>query len=170
MPIFGLNNGVIPIIAYNYGAQNKPRMLKTIKLSVIYAEFFSIIGALLFFLLPEFLLGFFSATPEMLKIGIPALKIISISFLFAGMNIALSGVFQSFGKSVFSMISSFIRQLIVLIPAAYILARYGLSIGNDSLVWWSYSVADFAASVVSVTCFIVLYKRVIKPIRDDKTE
>ena len=98
MPIFGLNNGVIPIIAYNYGAMKKHRMIKTIKLSVVYAEVFSIIGAILFFALPKVLLGFFSATPEMLRIGIPALKIISVSFLFAGANIALSGVFQSFGK------------------------------------------------------------------------
>ena len=170
MPIFGLNNGVIPIIAYNYGAMKKHRMIKTIKLSVVYAEVFSIIGAILFFALPKVLLGFFSATPEMLRIGIPALKIISVSFLFAGANIALSGVFQSFGKSIFSMISSFIRQLVVLIPIAYILARYGLSIGNDNLVWWSYSIADFAASVVSIVCFIVLYKKIIKPIRNDQTE
>ena len=160
MPIFGLNNGVIPIIAYNYGAMKKHRMIKTIKLSVVYAEVFSIIGAILFF----------AATPEMLRIGIPALKIISVSFLFAGANIALSGVFQSFGKSIFSMISSFIRQLVVLIPIAYILARYGLSIGNDNLVWWSYSIADFAASVVSIVCFIILYKKIIKPIRNDQTE
>ena len=102
----------------------------------------------------------------MLRIGIPALKIISVSFLFAGMNIALSGAFQAFGKSMFSMISSFIRQLVVLIPVAYILARYGLSIGNDNLVWWSYSIADFAASVVSVMLFAVLYKKVIKPIQE----
>lgn len=170
MPIFGLNNGVIPIIAYNYGAMKKHRMIKTIKLSVVYAEVFSIIGAILFFTLPKVLLGFFSATPEMLRIGIPALKIISVSFLFAGANIALSGVFQSFGKSVFSMISSFIRQLVVLIPVAYVLARYGLSIGNDNLVWWSYSIADFAASVVSIVCFIILYKKIIKPIRNDQTE
>ncbi len=170
MPIFGLNNGVIPIIAYNYGAMKKHRMIKTIKLSVVYAEVFSIIGAILFFALPKVLLGFFSATPEMLRIGIPALKIISVSFLFAGANIALSGVFQSFGKSIFSMISSFIRQLVVLIPIAYILARYGLSIGNDNLVWWSYSIADFAASVVSIVCFIILYKKIIKPIRNDQTE
>ena len=170
MPIFGLNNGVIPIIAYNYGAMKKHRMIKTIKLSVVYAEVFSIIGAILFFALPKVLLGFFSATPEMLRIGIPALKIISVSFLFAGANIALSGVFQSFGKSIFSMISSFIRQLVVLIPIAYILARYGLSIGNDNVVWWSYSIADFAASVVSIVCFIVLYKKIIKPIQNDQTE
>ena len=170
MPIFGLNNGVIPIIAYNYGAMKKHRMIKTIKLSVVYAEVFSIIGAILFFALPKVLLGFFSATPEMLRIGIPALKIISVSFLFAGANIALSGVFQSFGKSIFSMISSFIRQLVVLIPIAYILARYGLSIGNDNLVWWSYSIADFAASVVSIVCFIILYKKIIKPIQNDQTE
>lgn len=167
MPIFGLNNGVIPIIAYNYGAKNKLRMTQTIKLSVIYAEIFSIIGALIFFSLPKFLLGFFSATPEMLEIGIPALKIISISYLFAGTNIALSAVFQSFGKSIISMFVSFIRQLIVLIPAAYVLARYGLAIGNNNLVWISYSIADFAAFIFSILFFIYVRKKIINPINDD---
>ena len=166
MPIFGLNNGVIPIIAYNYGARYKSRMLKTIKLSVIYAEAFSVFGAILFFALPNVLLGFFSATPQMLEIGIPALRIISLSFLFAGMNIALSAVFQAFGKSVFSMIMSFIRQLVVLIPAAYILARYGLSIGNNDLVWWSYTIAEISAVFSSVVFFAVLNKKTIKPLNE----
>lgn len=168
MPIFGLNNGVIPIIAYNYGAQKKHRMLKTIKLSVIYAEAFSVIGALIFFTLPKFLLGFFSATPDMLAIGIPALRIISFSFLLAGTNIALSAAFQAFGKSIFSMLISFIRQLVVLIPAAYILARYGMSIGNSDLVWWAYPIAEFAAFAASSISFINLHKKVIAPIKDDE--
>ena len=166
MPLFGMNNGVIPIIAYNYGARYKSRMLKTIKLSVIYAEAFSVFGAILFFALPNVLLGFFSATPQMLEIGIPALRIISLSFLFAGMNIALSAVFQAFGKSVFSMIMSFIRQLVVLIPAAYILARYGLSIGNNDLVWWSYTIAEISAVFSSVVFFAVLNKKTIKPLNE----
>ena len=141
-------------------------MLKTIKLSVIYAEAFSVFGAILFFALPNVLLGFFSATPQMLEIGIPALRIISLSFLFAGMNIALSAVFQAFGKSVFSMIMSFIRQLVVLIPAAYILARYGLSIGNNDLVWWSYTIAEISAVFSSVVFFAVLNKKTIKPLNE----
>lgn len=168
MPIFGLNNGVIPIIAYNYGAKNKSRMTKTIKLSVMYAEIFSIIGALIFFFLPQILLSFFSATPEMLEIGIPALKIISISYLFAGTNIALSGAFQAFGKSIISMCVSFIRQLVVLIPAAYFLARYGFSIGNNNLVWIAYSIADLAAFIFSIVFFVYVRKKIINPINDDK--
>lgn len=166
MPIFGLNNGVIPIVAYNYGARYKSRMMKTIKLSVIYAEAFSVFGAILFFALPNVLLGFFSATPQMLDIGIPALRIISLSFLFAGMNIALSAVFQAFGKSVFSMIMSFIRQLVVLIPTAYILARYGLSVGNNDLVWWAYPIAEIFAVLSSVVFFAVLDKKTIKPLKE----
>lgn len=162
MPIFGLNNGIIPIIAYNYGAKNKKRMIKTIKLSTIYAEIFSVIGALLFIFIPKTLLGFFSASENMLAIGVPALKIIGTSFALAGVCIALGAAFQALGKSIFSMIVSLIRQLVVLTPAAFLLARYGLKIGNDNLVWFSYPIAEVVALAVSVVCFIYLYKSVIK--------
>jgi len=162
MPIFGLNNGIIPIIAYNYGAKNKERMMKAIKLSTIYAGVFSAIGAALFICIPRVLLGFFSASERMLEIGIPALRIVGTSFLFAGICIALGAAFQSLGKSIFSMIVSLIRQLVVLTPAAFLLARYGLKIGNDNLVWFSYPIAEIFSLTVSIVCFIYLYKTVIK--------
>ena len=161
MPIFGLNNGIIPIIAYNYGARKKDRMMKAVKLSCIYAGIFSVIGALLFLTVPKFLLGFFSASDRMLEIGIPALRIVGTSFIFAGVCIALGAVFQSLGKSIFSMIVSLVRQLIVLTPAAFLLARYGLKIGNDNLVWFSYPIAEIFSLTVSIVCFIYLYKTVI---------
>lgn len=165
MPIFGLNNGVIPIIAYNYGACNKERMLKTIKLSVVYAEFFSILGVVLFASIPDTLLGFFSASEEMLEIGIPALRIIGSSFVFAGICISLGAGFQALGKSFFSMLVSLIRQLLVLTPAAYLLARCGLQIGNYNLVWFSYPIAEIVSLIVSVACFVYLYKTVISKVK-----
>lgn len=166
MPIFGLNNGIIPIIAYNYGAAKKDRMMKTVKLSCIYAGIFSVIGALLFLTIPKFLLGFFSASERMLEIGIPALRIVGTSFIFAGVCIALGAVFQSLGKSIFSMIVSLVRQLIVLTPAAFLLARYGLKIGNDNLVWFSYPIAEIFSLTVSIVCFIYLYKTIISKIEN----
>ncbi len=167
MPIFGLNNGIIPIIAYNYGARKKDRMLKTIKLSSIYAGVFSIIGAILFLTIPDVLLGFFSASPAMLEIGEPALRIIGSSFMFAGICIALGAAFQALGKSVFSMIVSLIRQLLVLTPVAFFLARYGMQIGNPDLVWWAYPVAEIFSLAVSVICFIYLNKTVISKIESN---
>ncbi len=166
MPIFGLNNGIIPIIAYNYGARKKDRMLKTIKLTVMYAEIFSLIGVLLFSLIPDVLLGFFSASPEMLEIGVPALRIIGSSFAFAGICIALGASFQALGKSFFSMLNSLIRQLLVLTPVAYVLARYGLQIGNPNLVWFSYPVAEICSVIVSIGCFIYVNKTIISKIED----
>ena len=169
MPIFGLNNGIIPIIAYNYGANNKERMLKAIKLSTIYAGTFSIIGALMFICIPNVLLGFFSASDNMLAIGVPALRIIGTSFMFAGVCITLGAAFQALGKSIFSMIVSIIRQLVVLTPAAFLLARYGLKIGNDNLVWFSYPIAEIFSLTVSILCFIYLYKTVISRIVSEKS-
>ncbi len=166
MPIFGLNNGIIPIIAYNYGARKKDRMLKATKLSVMYAEAFSIIGAVLFITIPDVLLGFFSASPQMLEIGEPALRIIGSSFVFAGTCIALGAVFQSLGKSIFSMIVSLVRQLVVLTPVAFFLARYGMQIGNPDLVWWAYPVAEIFSLTVSIICFIYLHKTVISKIKN----
>lgn len=166
MPIFGLNNGIIPIIAYNYGAKNRERMVQAIKLSTIYAEIFSIIGALLFFCIPKTLLGFFSASEKMLEIGIPALRIAGMSFIFAGTCIALGAAFQALGKSLFSMVVSLIRQLVVLTPAAFLLARYGMQIGNDNLVWFSYPIAEISSLTVSIICFVRLYKTVIKNVEN----
>lgn len=164
MPIFGLNNGIIPIVAFNYGAKNRERMVKAIKLSTLYAGAFSVIGAALFMLIPKVLLGFFSASERMLEIGIPALRIAGTSFVFAGVCITLGAAFQALGKSIFSMIVSLIRQLVVLTPAAFFLARYGLETGNDNLVWFSYPIAEIFSLAVSVICFVYLCKNVIRKV------
>ncbi len=123
MPVFGLNNGITPIIAYNYGAGQRKRMLKTIKLSMLVAFCLTFIGFLCFEGIPQILLGMFNASDEMLTIGVPALRIIGIHYLIAWFCIVSGTVFQALGKAFFSMIVSIMRQLFVLIPAAYILAK-----------------------------------------------
>ncbi|MBQ3575630.1 MAG: MATE family efflux transporter, partial [Clostridia bacterium] len=172
MPIFGLNNGVVPIIAYNYGAQKRKRMLKTIKIAICIAIALMAIGMLLFMLIPEQLLGLFisNATPEetaiMLSIGKPALRIICTHFIFAAVCISFNSIFQALGKGTYAMITSICRQLVILLPAAYILARIGFSIGNDNLVWISFPIAELASLIVSVIFFLRLNKKLISKIKD----
>ena len=153
MPIFGLNNGVVSIIAYNYGAQHRRRMTETIKRSTIYASCIMLLGMSIFLSIPGTLLKIFDATDTLLAVGVPALRIISLSFCMAGASIALTSAFQALGKSLYSMIISIIRQLVFLVPLAYILARYGAGIGNNDLVWWSYPIAEIAALTVSLLFF-----------------
>ena len=160
MPIFGLNNGIIPIIAYNYGAQNRKRMMKTVRVAMIFAVSIMFIGLILMQTMPEVMLGFFNASENMLLIGVPALRIISICFVFAGVCIALGSVFQALGKSILSMFVSIARQLVVLIPAAYFLSLTG----NVNNVWFSFPIAEIASVIVSVAGFLYLYKKVIKNI------
>ena len=166
MPIFGLNNGIIPIIAYNYGAKNRLRMVQAIKLAVIFASAYMLVGLLLFMLIPGGLLSIFNASEAMLAIGIPALRIIGSTFLFAGACIAMGSVFQALGFGVYSMLVSIARQLLVLIPAAYILARIGQQRGSDVLVWFSFPIAEIASLTVTVILYLRLYKNVIRPIPD----
>lgn len=161
MPIFGLNNGVVSIIAYNYGAQHRRRMTETIKRSTIYASCIMLLGMSIFLSIPGTLLKIFDATDTLLAVGVPALRIISLSFCMAGASIALTSAFQALGKSLYSMIISIIRQLVFLVPLAYILARYGASIGNNDLVWWSYPIAEIAALTVSLLFFRHMYKTLI---------
>ena len=164
MPIFGLNNGVIPIVAYNYGAQNRSRMVETIKRSAVYASLIMLAGMALFLCLPGTLLKIFDASDTMLAVGIPALRIISLSFCMAGACIALGGSFQALGKSLYSMVISFIRQLVFLIPIAYVLARYGQAVGNDHLVWWCYPLSEVASLLVTLVFFRRLYRTLISRI------
>ena len=161
MPIFGLNNGVVSIIAYNYGAQHRRRMTETIKRSTIYASCIMLLGMSIFLSIPGTLLKIFDATDTLLAVGVPALRIISLSFCMAGASIALTSAFQALGKSLYSMIISIIRQLVFLVPLAYILARYGAGIGNDDLVWWSYPIAEIGALTVSLLFFRHMYKTLI---------
>ena len=164
MPLFGLNNGVVSIIAYNYGAQHRRRMTETIKRSTIYASCIMLLGMSIFLSIPGTLLKIFDATDTLLAVGVPALRIISLSFCMAGASIALTSAFQALGKSLYSMIISIIRQLVFLVPLAYILARYGAGIGNDDLVWWSYPIAEIAALTVSLLFFRHMYKTLMAKI------
>ncbi len=154
MPVFGLNNGMVPIVAYNYGAKKKDRMYATIKYATIYAVAIMFVGIACCQLLPGTLLSAFNANEEMLRIGIPALRLISISFVFAGFCIVASSVFQALGKSIYSLLLSFGRQLVVLVPVAYLMSLTG----NDMLVWLSYPIAE----IMSVTLAAVFLRRILK--------
>ncbi len=164
MPIFGLNNGVIPIVAYNYGAQNRRRMMATIKRSALYACCIMVFGTVLFWVIPDTLLRLFDASDVMLAAGVPALRIISLSFCMAGACIALGSSFQALGKSMYSMITSIVRQLVFLIPIAYVLARYGASVGNSDLVWWCYPLAEIFSLALTLVFFSRMYKTIIAPL------
>lgn len=154
MPVFGLNNGMVPIIAYNYGARNKKRIVETMRLSVIVAVCLMLVGLAAFMAVPDKLLGFFSASEEMLAIGIPALRIISLSFLFAGYCIIIGSVFQALGNGIYSLWVSLARQLFVLLPSAYLLA---VLCGLD-YIWWSFPIAEIA----SVALTTILLRRIYK--------
>lgn len=149
MPVFGLNNGVIPIVAYNYGAGKKERVKQAIRTSIMIGVSIMILGLLLFQILPSTMLQLFDASETMLSIGVPALRIISLSFVFAGYGIACSSVFQALGCAVYSMIMSITRQLAVLLPVAYLLSMSG----QVGLVWFAFPIAE-AASVIVCTCFM----------------
>lgn len=160
MPVFGMNNGVIPIIAYNYGAGKRERVIKTIKSSICYIVAIMLIGLLAFQVFPERLLQMFDASDSMLAIGIPALRTISLSFIFAGFCIACGSVFQALGYSVYSMFNSVARQLVVLLPAAYILAQFG----NVNLVWWAIPIAELMSLAMTIVFMIRINRNVISHI------
>lgn len=164
MPVFGLNNGITPIIAYNYGAQQRKRMIRTIRISLTTAFCLTFVGFLCFEGIPQVLLGMFNASADMLKIGVPALRIIGIHYLIAWFCIIAGTVFQALGKAVFSMIVSIMRQLVVLIPAAYILSK----IGGLHVVWWSFPIAEVISFIVSMTFLIRIYKTIISKIPEGK--
>ncbi len=155
MPVFGLNNGMVPIIAYNYGARSKPRIHQTIKMSVIAAIVIMFVGFGIFQILPEKLLAMFKASENMIAIGVPALKIISFSFLLAGYNIVASSVFQALGNGIYSLIISVARQLVVLLPAAYILARFG----ELNTVWLAFPIAEVVAFALCSFFLVRIMKR-----------
>lgn len=158
MPLFGMNNGLVPIIAYNYGAGKKDRLVEAIKLSMRYAIIIMILGIIVFQAIPATLLGFFNASETMIEIGIPALRIISISFLFAGFCIICSSVFQALGNGIYSMFVSIVRQLVVLLPVAYLLAKFG----GLHLVWWSFPIAEIMSLSLSTIFLYRIYHKVIK--------
>ena len=160
MPVFGLNNGIIPIVAYNYGARKKHRMIRTIKWGWLIAFCFLLAGFVVFETVPDVLLLMFDASENMLGIGTKALRIIAVHFLIAWFCIVAGSVFQAVGNGMYSLYVSVARQLVVLLPAAYILAK----IGGLDLIWWSFPIAELMSCLISTICMILTYQKVIKPL------
>ncbi|MBP3488739.1 MAG: MATE family efflux transporter [Roseburia sp.] len=160
MPAFGLNNGVIPIMAYNYGAGNRERVTKTLKHCVAYAIGIMAIGLLLFQLFAKQLLMMFNASETMLTLGVPALRIISLSFILAGFGISCSSVFQALGKAVYSMFVSVARQLVVLLPVAFALAQ----LGDVNMVWWAFPISELVSAIVTAIFMVKIYRDIISKI------
>lgn len=160
MPVIGLNNGIIPIMAYNYGAGNRERVVKTIKTSILYALCILTLGLILFQVAPEPLLRMFNASDTMMSIGVPALRTISLSFVFAAIAIVCSGAYQALGKAVYSMLVSIARQLLVLLPAAYLLAQ----LGDVNLVWWAFPIAELMSLLMTFIFMRKINKEVISKI------
>ena len=158
MPVFGLNNGLIPILAFNYGARDRRRMATAMKYGIVIAVLIMAVGTLVFQLFPSLLLSFFSASEQMEAIGVPALRILSICFVPAAFSIVLSAAFQATGYGIFSMLVSIIRQLVVLCPCAYIL---GALIGVTG-VWLSFTVAEVFGLTFAIVFFLYVYKRKIR--------
>ena len=159
MPIFGMNNGMVPIVAYNYGARKPHRITKTVKLAMLYAECIMLAGFAVFQLKPDLLRCMFNASEEMMGIGVVALRVISLSFLLAGICIIGSSSLQALGHGLFSMLISFGRQLLVLLPAAYLLAQTG----NLDLVWYSFPIAEIASLALTTTFLLRVYRKSIRP-------
>ncbi|MCR5503479.1 MAG: MATE family efflux transporter [Lachnospiraceae bacterium] len=160
MPVFGLNNGLVPIVAYNFGAKKKDRMMESWKLAWIYATAILVFGVILFEAVPRTLLGMFDASEYMMGIGTVALRVIAVHFPFAAYCIVTGSMFQALGHSVYSMITSIMRQLVVLIPAAFLLSLPG----NVDYVWWSFPIAELMSAMATTFFFVILYRKVISGI------
>ena len=158
MPVFGMNNGLVPILAYNYGAGKKERFTDSLKCGVKYAIGIMIVGLVIFQTIPEMLLRLFDASEDMLAIGVPALRTISYSFVFAGFGIVCGTAFQALGSASYSMMVSIARQLVVLLPAAYLLAMTG-DVNN---VWWAFPIAEIMSLVMTIIFLIRINRRVIR--------
>ncbi|MGN0420207.1 MAG: MATE family efflux transporter [Acetatifactor sp.] len=160
MPVFGLNNGMVPIIAYNYGAKKRERVIQTMKSSILYAVGIMLVGLVVMEIIPAQLIGLFNATDELIELGVPALRIICLSFCFAGFCIVVGSVFQALGNGVYSMIISIARQLCVLLPVAYLLSLSG----NVNLIWWSFPIAEIASVTMSTFFLVKINREVISKI------
>ena len=154
MPIFGINNGLVPIIAYNYGAKNKDRIKKSIKLAFATVTVMTLMVSVLIISFPREILGIFSASGKMLEIGIPMLRICSLSYVFAGISIVGTSIFQAFGNGILALLDSILRQIIVLLPVAYIAIRFF----TVNEIWWGYVIAEFA-SVLFISYFMNTFVR-----------
>lgn len=161
MPVFGLNNGMIPIIAYNYGANSRKRVVQTVKYSTVYAVLIMTVGTVIFQIFPADLLIMFKASETMLQLGVPALRIISSSFMIAGYCIVCGSVFQALGNGFYSLIVSVARQLIVLLPVAWLLSGFG----NVNYVWWAFPIAEVASLIMSTMFLVRIYRGIISKLK-----
>lgn len=153
-----MNNGLVPILAYNYGAGRRDRFIQALKCGIAYAVSIMAVGVVIFHTIPDILLSFFEASEEMLAIGVPALRIISLCFVMAGFSIICGTAFQALGNAVYSMIVSIARQLLVLLPSAYLLSLAG----NVNYVWWSFPIAELVSLGMTVFFLIRINKNVIR--------
>ena len=160
MPVFGLNNGMVPIVSYNYGARKRKRLVDTVKFSALLAVAIMLVGLVVIQLFPANILGLFEASPDMLDIGVPALRIISLCFVFAGFSIICSSTFQALGNGLLSMMISIVRQLLILLPAAFFLSLSG----SVTAVWWAFPIAELASLALCVIFLRRIYRRVILPL------
>lgn len=160
MPVFGLNNGMVPIVAYNYGAGKRERVIQTMKSSIMFAVGIMLTGLVVMELFPAQLLGFFNATEELLVIGVPALRTICLSFCFAGYCIVVGSVFQALGNGIYSMVVSIARQLCVLLPVAYLLSLSG----NVNMIWWAFPIAELMSLGMSTFFLVRIYRNIIQHI------
>lgn len=161
MPVFGLNNGLIPVLAYNYGARNKARIDEALRFAVSLAFCIMVCGTLTFELIPDLLLDLFSASDAMRALGVPALRIIALHYPVAAVGIVLGSIFQAFSKSFYALLVSIGRQLVVLIPVAYLLSLTG----NVNNVWWSFLIAELVSLTLSLIFFRKLYRQEVEPLK-----
>ena len=166
MPVFGLTGGLVAIVGYNFGAKNRKRVYEAIRVALIYAGGIMAVGTALFLLFPGFMLSLFDATPEMLHVGIPALRVISLAFLMAAGGIILSTVFQAIGNGMLSLSVSLVRQVVVLLPAAWYLSR----LSGLSGVWWSVPLAEAVSFVLCIILYYWADRRYIRPLGEGMAE
>ena len=162
MPIFGLNNGLVPVLAYNYGAKRRKRIDEALRTAAAASFSIMTIGMIIFLLFPRQLLELFNASDRMIALGTPALRTICLSFPVAGIAIIMSSVFQAFSESIYSLLISLGRQLVVLIPAAWLLSR----LGNVNYVWFAFPIAEAMSFILSVVFFSRVYRRRVVPLED----
>jgi len=155
-----LSNGLIPIVAYNLGARNRERIIEAVKISMVYAAGIMFISFSIGQIFPEQLLRIFNASDEMLRIGVPAIKIISIHFLGTGFCVNSVAIFNSMGYSIFSLLLAIARQIVIVLPAAYVLSL----LGDVDKIWWAYPIAEVGALTISILFLKYLYKKVIDPL------
>jgi len=166
MPVFGLNNGIVPIVAYNYGARHPDRIKKTVKLGALYGLAIMCAGILLFWLIPEVLLGFFNASEHMLELGVPALRLISLCFPFAAVGIVASSCFQALGHGVLSLLVSLLRQLVLILPISWILGTlWGLP-----ALWLAFPISEIFSFLLSLAFLAKIMRTVVNPLAQPPSE